>query len=103
MINGKTTSVLSGATSHPVYIEHGDTQTAESVCNVASDIFASLQSRIDSRNGKSIRSNVSAPYKLHKAEKKMTSVVIMGNAQHIFLKLGSFGVDFEEDYILVAL
>lgn len=33
----------------------------------------------------------------------MTLVVIMGNAQHIFLKLDSFGVDFEEVCISAAL
>lgn len=33
----------------------------------------------------------------------MTSLVIMGNLQHIFLKLSSLGIDFEEDYMWVAL
>lgn len=42
---------------------------------------------------------MSPPHKLSKAEKKMTSLIIMGNLQHIFLKLGSLGIDFEKDYM----
>lgn len=38
------------------------------------------------------------PINYPKQRKKMTSLVIMGNLQHIFLKLGSLGIDFEEDY-----
>lgn len=48
--------------------------------------FASVQPSIDSLDGKIIRSNVSAPHKLSKAEQKLTSPVIVGNLQHIFFE-----------------
>jgi len=80
-------------------MQYGDIQSAESVCNDVDGSLASVQPSIDSLNGKLIRSNVSAPHKLSKAEKKMTSLVIMGNLQLIFLKLSSLGTDLEENFM----
>lgn len=52
-------------------MQHGDVHSAESVCNEVSGSFASVLANIDSLGGKIIRSNVCAPYKLSKAEKKI--------------------------------
>lgn len=60
------------------------------VCRIClhevSGSFASVQPSIDSLDGKIIRSDVSAPHKLSKAEQKLTLPVIVGNLQHIFFE-----------------
>lgn len=60
----------------------------QSVCNEVSGSFTSVQPSIDSLDGKIIRSNVSAPHKLSKAEKKNDLTGNYGKLATHFLKIG---------------
>lgn len=101
MIDGKTTTDHGGAKLCPVYNRYSMRTYSLQNLFPTKSIGALLQHSPVLIHGMAKSSDQMSLLLINypQQRKKMTSLVIMGNLQHIFLKLGSLGIGFEEDYM----